>query len=727
MNSVGDRQHSSRKSQAPDHSQLCEGMKMETSDGGTADASEICVKKEEMLELNIYNHGDDLDNTPEVLSIKEEDPDNKDYLYCEVCKSSFFNKCEVHGPPLFIPDTPVPLGVPNRARQTLPPGLEIQKSGVPDAGLGVFNKGETVLVGAHFGPYQGELVDREEAMNSGYSWVIYRSRQCEEYIDAKRKMHANWMRYVNCARNDNEQNLVAFQYRGEILYRCCQPINPGQELLLWYEEEYAKELSPAFDYLWNRKCSTNEVNSALLQVFSCLACPLSYASQIYLDKHIQRCHYEEYARLQESGEIKYELQVPTKGSNYQSTSSDSLSSHTSHSNIQKEIHHCSEGGKSFGDQNYFRIHQCSKAGEKQHYCMQCGQSFYQRNSFQRHQRVDTGEKPYHCSQCGKSFSHQCTLERQHIHTKEKPYQCSLCGKSFIQQSHLHLHQRIHTGEKPNHCSQCGKSFSCQSALQKHQQIHTGEKPYHCSQCGKSFSHHCTLQRHQRIHTGEKPYQCPLCGKSFTQQSHLHLHQRIHTGEKPYHCSQCGKRFTHQSHLHLHQRIHTGEKPYHCSQCGKSFTQQSHLHLHQRIHTGEKPYHCSQCGKSFTYQSHLQLHQRIHTGEKPYQCSLCRKSFTQKSHLHLHQRVHTGEKPYHCSQCGKSFTHRSHLQRHQRVHTGEKPYHCLQCGKSFTQQSNLHLHQRVHTGEKPYHCLQCGKTFTYSVTFKTHKCTKSDIA
>ncbi|KAF5894027.1 histone-lysine N-methyltransferase PRDM9-like, partial [Clarias magur] len=263
MSTEGDTQHSSSRSPASDPplSQLCEDVKTESSDGGMPEATEVCVKKEETLELDIHKYEDDLDNTPEDICVKEDDSD-KDYLYCEVCKSVFFNKCEVHGPPLFIPDTPVPLGVSDRARLTLPPGLEIQKSNNSDAGLGVFNKGETVPVGAHFGPYQGELVDREEAMNSGYSWVIYRSRQCEEYIDATREVHANWMRYVNCTRNDEEQNLVAFQYRGGILYRCCRPINPGQELLVWYEEEYAKDLSPAFDYLWNRKCSTNDGGTA---------------------------------------------------------------------------------------------------------------------------------------------------------------------------------------------------------------------------------------------------------------------------------------------------------------------------------------------------------------------------------------------------------------------------------------------------------------------------------
>ncbi|XP_060772748.1 histone-lysine N-methyltransferase PRDM9-like [Neoarius graeffei] len=671
---------------------LCEDMKTETSMDG--ETSEACVKKEETLELNIYSYGAYLDNPPEGLSIKVEDPDDKDYLYCEVCKSFFLNKCEVHGPPLFIPDTPVPMGVPDRARQTLPPGLEIQKSSIPDAGLGVFNKGETVPVGAHFGPCQGELVNREEAKNSGDSSVVYRSMQCAEYINAKREMHVNWMRYVNCARNEEEQNLVAFEYQGGILYRCCRSINPGQELLVWYEEEYTRELSPAPTGTTRQQ----EVKNALLQVFSCSTCPRSDASPIYLDKHIQRCHYEEYVRLRESGEIKYKLQIPSKCSRRQPTSTDDIHSDTSHNDIQKEIHHCSDCGKSFSYQNALKTHQCIHTGGDPHHCSQRGRNFTYQSALKTQQRVHTGEKPYHCSQCGKSFTRRSHLQQhQHIHTGEKPFHSSQCGKSFTEQCTLRQHQRIHTGEKPYHCSQCGKSFTCQSALQRHQHIHTGEKRHHCSQCGKSFTFQSALQRHQHIHTGEKPFHCSQCGKSFTQQSNLQQHQHIHTGVKPYHCSQCGKSFTHQSALQTHQRIHTGEKPYHCSQCGKSFTQQSDLRQHQRIHTGEKPYHCSQCGKSFTRQSTLQQHQRIHTGEKPYHCSQCGKSFTQQNNLQTHQRIHTGEKPYHCSQCGKSFTQQCDLQRHQRIHTGEKPYYCSQCGKSFTRQSTLQQHQRIHTG------------------------------
>lgn len=64
-------------------------------------------------------------------------------------------------------------------------------------------------------------------------------------------------RFVNCSCDDEEQNLVAFQYHGGIFYRSCRPIRPGQELLVWYTEEYARNLSIAFGYIWKKKCSAN--------------------------------------------------------------------------------------------------------------------------------------------------------------------------------------------------------------------------------------------------------------------------------------------------------------------------------------------------------------------------------------------------------------------------------------------------------------------------------------
>ena len=47
------------------------------------------------------------------------------------------------------------------------------------------------------------------------------------------------MRYVNCARFEEEQNLCAFQYKEEIYYRTLRIIKPNEELLVWYGDSYA--------------------------------------------------------------------------------------------------------------------------------------------------------------------------------------------------------------------------------------------------------------------------------------------------------------------------------------------------------------------------------------------------------------------------------------------------------------------------------------------------------
>uniref|UniRef100_A0A8C5L519 SET domain-containing protein n=1 Tax=Jaculus jaculus TaxID=51337 RepID=A0A8C5L519_JACJA len=170
------------------------------------------------------------------------EPQDDDYLYCEKCQNFFINSCPIHGPPIFIKDSLVNKGHPNCSALSLPPGLRIRPSGIPDAGLGVWNEASDLPVGLHFGPYEGQITEDEEAANSGYSWMITKGRNCYEYVDGKDESQANWMRYVNCARDDEEQNLVAFQYHRQIFYRTCRVIRPGSELLVWYGDEYGQEL-----------------------------------------------------------------------------------------------------------------------------------------------------------------------------------------------------------------------------------------------------------------------------------------------------------------------------------------------------------------------------------------------------------------------------------------------------------------------------------------------------
>ncbi|XP_053255253.1 histone-lysine N-methyltransferase PRDM9 [Podarcis raffonei] len=699
------------------------------------------------------------------------EPNDDDYLFCEYCLLFFIDECSVHGSPVFIKDTAVEVGLEERATLTLPPGLRIGPSGIPKAGFGVWNEGEILPPGIHFGPYEGKITEEEEAANSGYSWLITRGQNCYVYIDGKDETNSNWMRYVNCARNEEEQNLVAFQYHGKIYYRACKIILIHSELLVWYGEEYGKELGIKWGSRWkSRKGLCNfclhrhmkwkhsgygiqpEVPENVLAEKSLFKITNSASNRTMLQHQVPSCVDKDkdeetlflkdinketqsriqFSRCNESGATLKQLSHPAqqlcigerprsfrnceRSFSYSSVLVTHMQTHT-----REKPYSCGQCGKSFSRSGHLAIHKRMHTGEKPYSCGECGKSFSWSGHLAVHKRTHTGEKPYSCGECGKSFSCSGHLAvHKRTHTGEKPYSCGECGKSFNRSEHLAVHKRTHTGEKPYSCGECGKSFSCSGHLAVHKRTHTGEKPYSCGECGKSFSQSGDLARHKQTHTGEKPYSCGECGKSFSCSGNLAAHTRTHTGEKPYSCGECGKSFSCSGNLAKHKRMHTGEKPYSCGQCRKSFSCSGNLAVHTRTHTGEKPYSCGECGKSFSCSGDLAKHKRMHTGEKPYSCGECGESFNRSEHLAVHKRTHTGEKPYSCGECGKSFSCSGHLAVHKRTHTGEKPYSCGECGKSFSCSGNLAAHTRTHTGEKPYSCGECGKSFSCSGDLAKHK-------
>ncbi|XP_078389633.1 uncharacterized protein LOC144671553 [Cetorhinus maximus] len=657
---------------------VCETESRSESNKGVCTGN-ILVSANEQVTKETESRRYSLRNRERKVYTEERELCDDDYLFCENCETFFIEECPVHGPPVFIKDTVVEFSRSDRAHLTLPEGLSIATSKIRKAGLGIWNEGKIIPKGVHFGPYEGVVSNEESAAVSGYSWMISKGKQDFEYIDAKDESKSNWMRFVNCARKEEEQNLVAFQHCGRIYYRTCKPVPPRCELLVWYGDEYARELGIKWTTMWMAK---QEPKFFLLsspageqdECHPCPHCSIAFTTAAFLQKHVRK-HPES------RGQISSGQTCPSSNGLLQ------------HQNVQGPFTQSVQG-----------------------------KEFIKSNELHLHQRIHTGERPYKCTDSGKSFTWARSLhDHQRIHTGERPYKCTDSGKSFTWASDLHRHQRIHTGERPYKCTDCGKSFTRVWHLHRHQQIHTGERPYKCTDCGKSFTRVGHLHRHQRIHTGERPYKCTDCGKSFTRVGHLHDHQRIHTGERPYKCTDCGKSFTRAGNLHDHQRIHTGERPYKCTDCGKSFTWAGDLHRHQRVHTGERPYKCTDCGKTFTWAGDLHRHQRIHTGERPYKCTDCGKSFTGAGDLHRHQRIHTGERPYKCTDCGKSFTRAGSLHNHQRIHTGERPYKCTDCGKSFTWAGDLHRHQRIHTGERPYKCSDCGKSFVYMYQLKAHTC------
>ncbi|KAM5291445.1 histone-lysine N-methyltransferase PRDM9-like [Glossophaga mutica] len=248
----------------------------------TGQKSELRRKE---MDVKMYSQQERKDHVYQEVT----EPQDDDYLYCEKCQNFFIDSCAVHGPPTFVKDSAVDKGHPHRSALTLPPGLRIGPSGIPEAGLGVWNEAADLPVGVHFGPYEGHITEDEEAAKSRYSWLIAKGRNRFEYVDGKDKSWANWMRYVNCARDDEEQNLVAVQYRRQIFYRTCRIVRPGCELLVWYGDEYGQELGSKWGSKWKRELVAGRAEPKP-EVHPCPSCSLAFSSQKFLSQHVKLNH-----------------------------------------------------------------------------------------------------------------------------------------------------------------------------------------------------------------------------------------------------------------------------------------------------------------------------------------------------------------------------------------------------------------------------------------------------
>uniref|UniRef100_UPI003AAAEA35 PR domain zinc finger protein 1 n=1 Tax=Centroberyx gerrardi TaxID=166262 RepID=UPI003AAAEA35 len=567
-----------------------------------------------------------------------------------------------------------------KAMTSIPRNLTFEYS-TDNEVTGVFSK-EYIPQGTRFGPLQGDIYTKDNVpkqANRKYFWRIYSGGQLHHFIDGYDVHRSNWMRYVNPARSLAEQNLVACQNGRDVYFYTIRPVEPKQELLVWYSQEFAQRLCSQQDdskqkhmsadgdcepeytkqhlpqLAWLREKTREEMKEEKdeeaedridVEMLERDTPPDTPDDQIMdFSKKVEK-EEEEDRDAEDRGIVpspQPEHREAGLGSNHPYLPDHRPALPSAHRNLPLHLHGLY--GHREGLVSSYPLYPHSRPLQPPYQLLPPYGPHYPRLLLPQYSPPFPGMLPsraplQYSSYLGTDGLPYPPIGQPGLLPVSLPYPPSPQGG---------LKERTPNMSPPQGAPATPELSPLPKPSGQHQTPQ--QSPSGCEEAMNLSLAMTKSSSAPRNGPGYKSLPYPL---------------KKQNGKIKYECNVCLKTFGQLSNLKVHLRVHSGERPFQCNLCKKSFTQLAHLQKHHLVHTGEKPHECQVCHKRFSSTSNLKTHLRLHSGEKPYQCKLCSTKFTQYIHLKLHRRLHSArERPYRCQLCAQAFLHRFSLRTHQR--------------------------------------------------------------
>ncbi|XP_076038526.1 uncharacterized protein LOC143023793 [Oratosquilla oratoria] len=524
-------------------------------------------------------------------------------LWCEDCQQGYDGDCEEHGPLTPVADT----SVSTRARRSTPHVLELRET---LHWTGVFAK-ERLAKRLQFGPLQAQPVtpaEHEDALEEeitdkyGIVFKLFGSDGQQTLLDTRQEERSNWMIFVRPAEKKLEQNLVAFQYKGDVYFATIKEVPERCELKVWFSRDYAERMG-------TRVLAEEGVSWQFRtrQRFKCKGCEVVFSSAASLANH--RCARPQVVLNKEE---------------------EASESSTGESSISRR------GGKKrvLGRRGRGSTSSVLKGPEVKRSIPKVETSpkkiVKQKSPSRPVQEVASGSAvKLEVASPASSIESSSVSSASETPERKTSKGGSPKGKNSVYK-----------------CDVCEKVFHSPGKLKQHTYAHTGERPFQCQHCDKAFSSRFKLVRHELIHTSDRQHKCPLCDRSFHRKDHLKNHIQIHDPTKQFKCEKagCGKEYSSYMSYRKHCAVHAAEEgDLQCRICQKMFDTKSDLIYHLKVHVGsrsvkspsEKKFQCDFCERRFFTRKDVKRHLVVHTGKRDFGCSLCSQKFGRKDHLVRH--------------------------------------------------------------------------------------------